>query len=234
MHGFSWFEYLFGKLGVPIHVCPENEHFFTAGLVALLIAVGALLTWSKVRNVEEALIPSGSVCLRNLFELTVGSILRLMEDLIGEKAQRYFPLIGSLFIYIFACNVIGLIPGFVPPTSNIYINFGCALVVFFYYNYVGFKENGLKYIKHFIGPIFWLAPIMLPIELISNLVRPLSLSVRLFGNMTGDHMVLEMFSDLVPLVVPVAFMFLTLFVAFIQAFVFSLLSTMYIALAIEH
>jgi F-type H+-transporting ATPase subunit a len=121
-----------------------------------------------------------------------------------------------------------------PPTDNINTNIPCAIIVFLYYNFVGIREQGfIKYFKHFAGPIIWLAPLMFSIELISHLVRPLSLSVRLFGNITGDHMVLGIFSQLTPLVVPVIFLFLALFVAFIQAFVFSLLSTVYIALATE-
>lgn len=236
MHDFDWFTYIFAKLGLPIHPGHDDLYFLSAVLVATLLMIAAFVTYPKIKNTEKALIPKGKVSLQNILEVTVGSLMRLLEDLIGdkEKAAKFLPLICSLFIFIFACNALGLVPGFLPPTSNIYINFGCAISVFVYYNYVGFREHGIKYIKHFMGPVFWLAPIMLPIELVSNLVRPVSLSVRLFGNIMGDHMVLGVFSSLVPLIIPVIFMFLGLFIVFIQAFVFSLLSAMYIALAVEH
>lgn len=236
MHDFNWFTYLFAKFGIPVHLASDDLYFLTAILVAVLLMIAAVVTYPKVRNTEKALIPTGRMTLQNILEVTVGSLMRLMEDLIGnkEKAAKFLPIIIALFIFIFTCNAIGLIPGFLPPTSNVYINFGCAISVFVYYNYVGFREHGIKYIKHFMGPVFWLAPIMLPIELVSNLVRPVSLSIRLYGNMMGDHMVLGVFSSIVPLVVPIVFMFLGLFIVFIQAFVFSLLSAMYIALAVEH
>ncbi len=125
----------------------------------------------------------------------------------------------------------GLIPGFLPPTDNLNTNVACSLTVFLFYNYHGFKAHGFGYIKHFMGPVIWLAPLMFVIEVISHLVRPASLSVRLFGNIAGDHLVLNIFSHFVPLGVPVVFMFLGLFVSFIQAFVFTLLSMVYISLA---
>jgi F-type H+-transporting ATPase subunit a len=128
-----------------------------------------------------------------------------------------------------------LIPGFVPPTDNINTNLAMSLTVFVYYHIMGVKAHGLKgYLKHFMGPILWLAPLIFVTEIIGHCVRPLSLSLRLFGNITGDHLVLGIFSNLVPVLVPVAFLALGLFVSFIQAFVFSLLSMIYINLATAH
>jgi len=130
---------------------------------------------------------------------------------------------------------LGLIPGFLPPTDNINTNLAIALTVFVYYHIMGIKAHGVKnYLKHFMGPILWLGPLMIVIELIGHCVRPISLSLRLFGNITGDHLVLGIFSGLVPILVPVVFMALGLFVSFIQAFVFSLLSMIYINLATAH
>jgi len=212
----------------------ENIHMVTAAVVGLFLIVVALLANRKLAKTEQCLIPSDKPTPSTLFELIVESLLNLMEGILGDKAQKFFPLIGSLFIYIFTCNIIGLIPGLAPPTENINTNAACAIVVFIYYNYMGVKEQGLvPYLKHFMGPVIWLGPLMLVIELISHAVRPVSLSVRLFGNMTGDHMVLGVFSQLAPIVVPVIFMFLGLFISFIQAFVFSLLSIVYIGLATE-
>ncbi len=162
MHDFNWFTYLFAKFGIPVHLSDNDLYFLTAVFVAVLLMIAALVTYPKVRNAERSLIPKGKVSLQNILEVTVGSLMRLMEDLIGdkEKAAKFLPLICSLFIFIFTCNAIGLVPGFLPPTSNVYINFGCAISVFVYYNYVGFREHGIKYIKHFMGPVIWLAPIM--------------------------------------------------------------------------
>ncbi|MFH0811430.1 MAG: F0F1 ATP synthase subunit A, partial [Pseudomonadota bacterium] len=168
------------------------------------------------------------------FELIIQVATNIIKDIIGHHAEKYLPLIGSLFIFILFCNLLGLIPGFLPPTSNLYTNGACAIIVFLYYNYQGFKEHGVGYLKHFAGPLIYLAPLMFVIEVISHLFRPFSLMVRLYGNISGDHAVLTIFSSLVPLVVPVIFLVLGLMVALIQAFVFATLSTVYIGLAVSH
>lgn len=210
------------------------HHVVLAGTVGFLLIFLGWVASFRFKNVEKALIPSDKPTPATIFEVAVEAILGLMEGVLGKKAHRYFPLIGTLFLYIFVCNIIGLIPGLAPPTDNINTNAACAIVVFLYYNYNGIKTQGLKnYLKHLMGPVLWLGPLMLVIELISHFVRPVSLSVRLFGNMTGDHMVLGIFSKLVPIGVPVIFMGLGLFISFIQAFVFSLLSIVYLSLATE-
>lgn len=220
------------KLGVPVEINEGNLHVATAVFVALLLAVASILAWRRLKKTEDHIIPQRKITMATIFELVVEAVLHLMEDIIGPTARKHLPLIGTLFIYILTCNLLGVVPGFVPPTDNINTNFACAICVFLYYNFVGIKEHSFfKYFRHMGGPVIWLAPLMLAIELTSHLVRPVSLSVRLFGNMMGDHLVLGIFSDLVPLLIPIAFMALTIFVAFIQAFVFSLLSVVYIALA---
>lgn len=212
----------------------ENMHMVTAGAAGLFLILFAFVANRRLKNVEACLVPKATATPSTLFEVIVESLLGLMEGVLGERAPRYFPLIGGLFIYIFTCNLIGLIPGLAPPTENLNTNVACALLVFLYYNYLGIKEQGLvQYLKHFMGPVIWLGPLMFAIEIISHAVRPVSLSVRLFGNMTGDHMVLGAFSNLTPLLVPVIFLGLGLFISFIQAFVFSLLSIVYIGLATE-
>ena len=222
------------KLSIPLEIDEKNLHVATSAFIAILITIVAIIAWRRLRKTDDNIIPSRKLSAATIFELVVESVLHLMEDIIGPGAKKYFPLIGTLFIYILCCDLIGAVPGFIPPTSNINTNLACAICVFLYYNYAGIRERGfLKYIKHMAGPVIWLAPLMLTIELTSHLVRPISLSVRLFGNMVGDHMVLEIFSDLVPFLVPIVFMSLTIFVAFIQAFVFTLLSTVYIALATQ-
>jgi F-type H+-transporting ATPase subunit a len=128
----------------------------------------------------------------------------------------------------------GLLPGFSPPTTNFNVTLALGLLSFTAYNVFGFKEQGLGYLKHFVGPMLWLAPLMIPLELISNFVRPFSLALRLLGNMTGDHTVLEIFTDLTKVIIPVIFYGLGTFVSFVQAFVFTLLSMVYVSLAVTH
>lgn len=153
-----------------------------------------------------------------------------------EEAKKHLPFVFSLFVFILTMNLMGLIPGFMPPTMNINTNIGLAIFSFLYYNYWGFKHHGLGYIKHFLGPFLPIAFLYFPIEIISHTFRIVSLSVRLAGNMTGDHTVLEIFTHLTYVVVPVAFLVLGTIVSLVQAFVFSILSLIYIALAIgeEH
>lgn len=229
MHDFTWFGLLSDRIN------HHNIHVFSAAFVLLFIVVATLLVHRKLKNVEARLVPEPKGSLANLFEVSVEKILGLMEGVMGHDAPKYFPLIGTLFIYIFLCNCLALIPGFVPPTDNINTNLACALTVFVYYHVMGIKVHGVKgYLRHFMGPIIWLGPLMFVIELMGHLVRPVSLSLRLFGNITGDHLVLGIFSQLTPILVPVVFLALGLFVSFIQAFVFSLLSMIYISLATAH
>jgi F-type H+-transporting ATPase subunit a len=158
----------------------------------------------------------------------------MMRNVIPHHTEDYFPLLAAIFIYVFLSNLLGVIPGFLPPTSNINTNLAIGLTVFIYYNAMGIKRTGFKnYLNHFLGPTLWLAPLMFVIELIGHSVRPVSLSLRLFGNINGDHLVLSTFAGLTPLVVPVVFSLFGIFVAFIQAFVFTLLSTIYVGLAVE-
>lgn len=208
-----------------------------ACLAATLLIFLAWFGARRIRNRKqgEGLVPDEGLTLKNIWELAVENLFNLVKDPLGEKnARKFFPFLGTLFIYIFISNILGLIPGFIPPTSNISINAGIAISVFVYYNYAGFREHGIGYLKHFMGPILWMAPLMIIIEGISNVVRMLSLSVRLFGNIHGDHMVLEIFTNLTYLVIPVIFLGLGLFVSFIQALVFTLLSTIYFQLALAH
>jgi len=153
----------------------------------------------------------------------------------GEKlAKRFYPLIGSLFLFILFNNLCALIPGLNAPTDTLKTNVGIAALVFLLTHYYGVKEHGLAYFKHFLGPSPVLIPLMLPIEIISHVVRPVSLSVRLMGNMMADHKVVMSFFALVPILVPLPFMLLGLLVVLIQAVVFSTLAMVYISMAMEH
>ncbi len=170
---------------------------------------------------------------QNFFEAIIQGMINFMEGVMGPEGPRYFPLIGTLGFFIFISNLGGLVPGFMSPTSNLNTTAACAIVVFITYHAIGFRKHGLGYIKQFTGPIPALAPLMLPLELIGHLARPLSLSVRLFGNIKGEDLVLLILAFLVPYFVPVPMMLLAIFTSLIQAFVFVLLSMIYIAGALQ-
>ena len=172
-------------------------------------------------------------------QLTFEALYKFFEgqahDALEHGSTRYVPFIGTLFIFILFMNLIGIIPGFESPTMTPAVPCGLAVCVFLYYNYMGFREQGIgKYLAHFAGPVWYLAPLMIPIEIISHLSRPLSLTVRLFGNMFAGEKVTLTFLTLTYFAVPVIFMGLHVFVAFLQAFIFMLLSIIYIAGAVAH
>lgn len=231
-HGFQWLSLIPGLNSLPLHVA-------TAILISALLA---LLTWvarvQLVRLMQTAdggVVPEGRLSFFNFFEIIADSLYKLTESVIGEHdAARYYPVIGTLFVFIFSCNIIGMIPGFSPPSDNLNTTLALGTFVFLYYNYVGFKAHGPGYLKHFLGPILWLSPLMLVIELASHVFRPLSLALRLRGNIMGDHVVLTIFSQLVPWGVPMVFYGMGIFVAFVQAFVFCLLTMVYISLSTAH
>jgi F-type H+-transporting ATPase subunit a len=234
MHDFTWFNLIPYLNKYATH---EYIHVVTASFVGIICIIIAIVMGAKLRKIKDAEIPDSRFNLRNIIEILSELIYSLASEVMGDhNAKKFFPVLASIFLFIFFNNLIGLIPGFSPATDNINTTFACGVFIFIYYNYVGFKEHGVSYVKHFFGPVLRLTPLMLPIELISNLVRPFSLGVRLFGNMTGDHLVLSIFSNLVPIGVPVIFMALGLFVCFFQALIFVILSIIYLTLALadEH
>jgi F-type H+-transporting ATPase subunit a len=173
--------------------------------------------------------------LQNVFEMVISGIEEFMVQQTGEEGRWFFPVLGTIFLYIFTCNIIGLVPTLLPPTANINTTASCAITVFVITHFIGFKYHGLKYYQHFMGPVWWLSPLILPIELISHFARVLSLSMRLLGNMYGHEMVLFIFFGLAGLfLAPLPIMAMGVFVAFVQAFIFFLLSTIYFMLSMEH
>jgi len=227
--GFTW-------LSGVAHATHVPEHVLTFILVGLIITLFGLAYRSKISKVNNLVIPDKNVGIRNIVELLGNFIYGQVKGIIGEKqAPHYFPFVCTIFTLIFVSNLIGLIPGFLPPTEHLSTTLALGLFSFIYYNYRGCREQGtLNYIKHFAGPLWYLAFLIFPIEIISNLIRPLSLALRLKSNMMGDHMVLSIFSGLAPLFVPIVFMVLGILVSFIQAYVFTVLSMVYISLAISH
>jgi len=210
-----------------------------------------LLAASRARRTlldhETALVPEEKVSLRNVFEIVIEAILFLMNDIIGHNARRFLPLIGSIALFVLVGNLLGLIPGFSPPTMNVNTAGAWAVIVFVSYNAIGIARHGFGYVKQFLGPFFGpfrigrivipklplLSPIMLPIELISHFARMLSLTIRLIGNMFADHAVIGIFLALVPVGVPIIFMALGVMVSVLQAFIFALLTMVYIGMALE-
>ncbi len=226
-------------LGKP--VTAHDAEPLVASLFVMLLLLG--LAWGvrvQVVDQEKSVLPEATLSLRTFFEVFVGYWYGTMRDMMGPKrAKRYFPLVGSLACFVLFSNALGLIPGFVPPTSNWNVTLGCALVVFVMFNYYGFKENGLGYVKHLFGPYigWWGVPINLllfVIEVVSTLIRPLTLSVRLMLNMAVDHLLVTLTLGMVALFLPIPVMVLSTLVVIVQVMVFCLLTSIYIALATEH
>lgn len=211
-------------------------HVFSVALVLVIAAIGAIAFRRAVaRGGEAAIVPPSRLSLRNAFEMFTDAVLGVAEGVMGDKnARKYLPLIGTLAIFIFASNCLALFPGFAPPTATLKTNLALALSVFVLTHYFGVREHGLAYFKHFLGPVIWLAPLMLPIELVSHVARPLSLSLRLLGNIAADHKVVSAFFALVPLLVPVPFLILGVLVCIVQTLVFCLLAMVYIQGAVAH
>jgi F-type H+-transporting ATPase subunit a len=225
-HPFLFLVKLFELIGLG-HFSHTYPHVLYTWLVMLfLILVGA----AAAKGVS--MIPTK---MQNLFELIVSGIEEFMVDITGEEGRWLFPIVATVFIYIAVCNLIGLIPGFLPPTASLNTTASCALVVVVFTHVIGIKYHGVKYIKHFMGPVWWMIPIIMPIEIIGHLARILSLSFRLFGNMMGHELVLAILFGLAGLFfAPLPIMALGIFVALVQAFVFFLLSVMYFTGAMEH
>ncbi len=225
-HPYLFFVKLFEAVGLG-HFAHAYPHVVYTWVVMLLLVV---LGWLAAKGVS--LVP-GKV--QNVFELMVTGIEEFMVDITGEEGRWLFPLVATIFIYIFACNLIGLVPGFFPPTADLNTTASCALVVVIFTHIIGVKYHGASYIKHFLGPVWWMVPIIFPIELIGHLARILSLSFRLFGNMMGHELVLAILFALAgAFFAPLPIMTLGIFVALVQAFVFFLLSIMYFTGAMEH
>jgi len=203
----------------------------------LLVTSGLLITLAffggrKYRAVK-VVEPSGKLDFGTFFEIVVGGIFNFTKTLLHDAAKPMFFLMGSISLFILTNNLIGAIPGFNPPTDQFNLTIVLGMIIFVTTHVVGFGVHGVAYVKHFMGPLWWLAPLIFPIELVSHIVRPISLALRLFGNITGDHKVGGVFFSLIPLLVPLPFLGMGVFVAFVQTFVFLLLSLVYISMSME-
>ena len=211
----------------------EPFHVSEAGANAIAytwLIIGFLLILSVLATKGLKAVPGG---LQNFMEVIVGGIENMVVETMGEHGRPFFPLIATLALFILVSNLMGLIPGFYPPTANINTTAACAVIVFVATHVVGIKEHGFKYVKHFMGPIIWLAPMMFFIEVIGHVSRVISLTLRLFGNMNGHELVLMIFFGLAPFLVPLPMMLMGVLVSFIQAFVFMLLAMIYISGSME-
>ncbi len=225
-HPYLFFVKLFEMIGLD-HFAHEYPHVVYSWVVmSLLMIAGAVAS----KNIT--MIPAK---MQNFFEVVISSIEEFMVENTGEEGRWLLPLAATVFIYVFVGNLIGLVPGFFPPTASINTTLSCALVVVVFTHVIGIKYHGVKYIKHFMGPVWWMSPLIFMIEIIGHLARILSLTFRLFGNMMGHEIVLAILFALAgAFLAPLPIMALGIFVAFVQAFVFFLLSIIYFTGAMEH
>lgn len=202
------------------------EHVAMTWLIIVLVGVLACVATRRPREMPGP--------LQNVCELLVEAFGGLLEQMIGHDGRRFLPLIGAVGLFVLLGNLLGMVPGLKSPTANLNTNAALAVTVFVFYHAAGIQAQGLvAYAKHFAGPIWWLAPLMVPIELIGHLARPISLSIRLFGNIFGHEMIVLILFTFIYWLAPLPMFFLGLFVAVVQTLVFVMLSMIYIAGATE-
>ncbi len=219
-------------------VTHETVHVATGLAVGSALIVGAVAGRMALGSGETAVAPASRLSLKGIFELLLEFIVGLADMVIGEEGRKFVPMFAAIFLFVWVNNMVGLIPGMTPATDNINTTLALGIFTFVVYNFYGLKEHGIAYLKHFLGPLLLLAPLMLPIELIGHAVRPLTLGLRLYGNIMADHTVLSvfvgMFERLWFIPVPAIFYGMGIFVASMQAFVFTMLSMIYVSMAIAH
>ena len=222
-HYFGWFENAFHALGIDAHVA------LNATLVSVILVIAAFFIGRKYRN--SALIePELKATTGSVLLFGIGKLHDEMSAQVPHWVNKVFWLYASFFVYILACNLWGSVPGFAPPTEAFSFTFTLGVISFLIYNFVGISTHGGGYIKQFLGPIIFIAPLIGAIELVSHLVRPLTLGLRLFGNVTGDHFVVSLFTEKIfPVLLPIPFIGLGLFISGVQAYVFYQLSLVYIS-----
>jgi len=225
-HPILFMTVLFEKIGLGefAHHYPQLVNSWLAMIILILMAI-----WAK--SSIRPLVPTK---VQNVWELIIGGLEEFTVDITGEEGRPYYPLVATLFIYIFLCNVMGLAPGLMAPTANLNTNLSMAVVGVIFAEFVGLKKHGAKYIRHYTGPILPLAILFIPIEIIGRLARILSLTFRLFGNIVAKELIIGLLIFLAgAYLAPVPLYFLFILLCFIQAFIFYMLCTMYIAGAIE-
>lgn len=232
MSAFNWTQLIPG-------VGHEYEIVATLGIASTAIIAAGLVARAQLGHGEQAVTPIDKFSFRGIFEIVTELIANLAEMVIGKHGLPYVPAFAALFTFILFNNLVGIIPGMTPATENFNTTFAIGLFSFVVYNFYGLKENGKHHIMHLFGPklpvyLIFVNLLMFPIEIISNALRPLTLGLRLSNVLTGDHTVLGVILNMAPVIVPIVFYILGLFVCFIQAFVFTLLSMVYVAMATAH
>ena len=235
----------------------ENSKIYAGALVAVLLVMCGFLALGRLKRVADPLLPAENLSLYGTFQYIAEFLFRLGDNVMGPENRKYLPFIGTIFVYILSMNLLGLVPGFIAPTGEMAFNAGLAITVFIAYTFWGIREVGfVNYLKHMCGPAFfplvfsfswrlifdvfvflfeWVIHLFIfGVEVVSHLFRPVSLSLRLYGNMTADHALLMVFTEMTKFGVPVVFYFLGIIVSFMQAFVFSMLTMIYIRLATAH
>lgn len=216
---------------------PDLQKF----IVALLIGIGLIVIGRLLANrllipggETEAIVPPEKITPFGFFDFVVEAFLKFFDTILGRENRHHAPFVLSVFLFLLTTNLLSLVPGVPAGTTTVWVNVGMALVVFIYFNYYGIKEHGVwGYLKHFAGPIWWIAWFMLPLELFSTLLRILTLNLRLYWNITADHLVLEIMTTLAKIFAAPVYILGT-FVSFMQAFVFTVLTMVYILLATQH
>ena len=226
-HGFTW-----------VHQIPGlallEPHTATASLVMIGLLLFALRARQQLAATTDPTVPDEGFSAKNVAEVITEFISNLAESVIGHEGPQYVPFFASLFVFILFSNLLGLLPGFSPPTDNFNVTLALGVIAFVTYNFYGVRAHGAAYLKQFVGPLLLLAPLMIVVEIFSHLFRPASLAIRLYGNMFADHLLLGIFTDLTKLLIPVVFYVLGTFVSLVQALVFTLLTMVYVGLAISH
>lgn len=212
----------------------EFSHVATAAIVTGGLTVASVAARYKLASSDKPYLPEGRVSLKGVVEAITEFMNNLVVSVMGEHGRKFGPMFAAIFTFILINNLVGILPGMTPATENINTSFAMGIFVFVMYNVMGFKENGFGYLKHFFGPIWWLGWFIFVLEVISHIVRPFSLGLRLANVLMGDHTVVTVFLNLSPYLVPIPFYILGLLVAFVQAFVFTLLSIVYLSLATAH
>jgi len=232
------------NFGLSLQKAPVTEHGaepLLASLLVVLVILGlAFKVRSEVTDYEKSVIPDEKLSLRTFFEIFIGYFYTMMKEMMGPtRAKKYFPIVGTAACFVLFANVLGMIPGFLPPTSSWNITFGCSIVVLVAFTYYGLKANGIGFLSHLAGP--WMGIAMLPINILifviefvsTFVIRPLTLSVRLMLNIAVDHLLLSIILGVFALFAPIPIMMLGTLVALVQVLVFALLTSIYISLATE-
>jgi len=219
----------------------NTQKLLTAILTGIcLVFIGSksarILTQRRNKlGAEKGVIPEARITTPGIFDFFIEAFVSFQDSILGKENRKYLPITATVFLYVFVLNIIGLIPGVPAATSTVWTTVPLALFIFISFNYLGIKEQGFgHYMAHFAGPVWWLAWFILPLELFGTVLRILTLNLRLFWNISADHMVLGIFTDLVPFLIPIIFYALGTFVCFMQAFVPTVLTMIYIMLATQH